>query len=69
MIEVPAFAALRGAECLCAFGTWRADGGEGVPTWHEHLVDVAGRGVGAAELDGPDARAVLDRNVLYHGAR
>src|SRR5262249_26739509 len=66
VVEVPAFAALRGAEGPGSFGARRAHGGEGVPARDEHLIYRAGHGVGAAELDRADACAVLDRDVPDH---
>ena len=62
-VEVPAFAALRGAQRLGPLGAGRADRGEGVPAGHEDLLDLAGVQVGAAELDGADAAAVLGGQV------
>jgi hypothetical protein len=58
--EVPAFAALGSAQCPLAFGARGADGGEGVPARDEHLLGLPGFKVGAAELDGAHAPAVLD---------
>ena len=58
VFQVPAFPALRGPQRLCAFGAGWADGGQGSAAGHEHLLDLAGVQVGAAELDGPDAPAV-----------
>ena len=40
--------------------------GQGVPARDEHLLNVAGVEIGAAELDRADARAVLDGQVLDH---
>ena len=63
-VEVPAFAALRGAQVLGPFGARRADRGEGVPAGDEHLLGFAGGQVGAAQLDRADAAAVLDGDVF-----
>jgi hypothetical protein len=64
MVEVPAFAALRGAQVLGPFGTGRADRGESVSAGHEHLLGFAGGQVGAAQLHRADAAAVLDGYVF-----
>ena len=48
VVEVPAFAALRGAQQPGPFGAGRADRGQGVPAGDEDLLDVAGVDVGAA---------------------
>lgn len=64
VFEVPALPALGRPECLRALGARRADRGEGVPAWHEHLLDPACRYVGAAELERPEARPVLGGQVL-----
>ena len=64
VVQVPALPALGRPECLRALGARRADRGEGVPAWHEHLLDPACRHVGAAELDRPQARPVLGGQVL-----
>ena len=63
VVEVPAFAALRGPQGLGPFGAGRADRGEGVPAGDEHWFGLAGVQVGAAELDRADAAAVLDGQV------
>ena len=39
---------------------------QGVPARHEHRVYFPGVQVGAAQLDGPDAGAVLDGQVPDH---
>ena len=62
-LQVPALAALGGPQRLGPLGAGRADGGEGVPAGDEHLLDLAGVQVGAAELDGADAAAVLGGQV------
>ncbi len=64
VFQVPALPALGRPERLGAFGARRADGGEGVPAWYEHLLDPACRHLGAAELDRPQARPVLGGQVL-----
>ncbi len=64
VLEVPAFPALCGAQGPGAVGAGRADAGQGVAAGHEHLVHGPGVQVGAAQLDGADARAVLDGQVL-----
>jgi hypothetical protein len=66
VVQVPAFAALRGAEQPGSFGAWRADRGEGVPAGDEDLLDVAGVDVGAAQLDRPQAGAVLGGYLFDH---
>jgi len=48
VLEVPAFAALGGAQQPGAFGAGRADRGQGVPARDQDLLDVAGVDVGAA---------------------
>ena len=63
-VEVPAFAALRGAQVLGPFGAGRADRGEGVPAGDEHLFCLAGGQVGAAQLHRADAAAVVDGDVF-----
>ena len=62
-VQVPALAALRGPQRLGSLGAGWADGGEGVPARDEHLLDLAGVYVGAAELDGTDAAAMGDGQV------
>ena len=66
VVEVPAFAALGRAQRLGPFGAGRADRGEGVPAGDEHLLDLAGLQVGAAELDRADAAAVGDGQLADH---
>jgi hypothetical protein len=68
VVEVPAFAALRGAQDPGPFGARRADRGQGVPARDEDLLDMAGVDVGAAQLDRSQAGAVLGGQVLDHGA-
>ena len=63
VVEVPAFAALRGAQDPGPFGARRADRGQGVPARDEDLLDVAGVDVGAAQLDRPQAGAVLGSQI------
>src|ERR1017187_7220243 len=60
--RVPALAALGRPERLGALRARRAR----VPARDQHLLDVAGTDVGAAELDRPDTRPVLGRQVLDH---
>ena len=67
-VEVPAFAALRGAQQPGPFGARRAHRGQGVPAGDQHLLDVAGVYVGAAQLDRPQAGAVLGSQILDHSA-
>ena len=64
LVEVPAFAALGGAQDPGAFRTGRADRGQGVPAGDEDLLDMAGVDLGAAQLHRPLARAMLDSQVL-----
>ncbi len=63
VVEVPAFAALRGAQRLGPFGA----GGQTVARVCPHGTSTCSTwpvcDVGAAELDGPDAGAVLDGQV------
>ena len=66
VIQVPAFAALCGAQQPGPFGARRADRGEGVPAGDEDLLDVAGVDVGAAQLDRPQAGAVLGGHFFDH---
>jgi hypothetical protein len=66
VVQVPAFAALRGAQHPGPFGAWRAHRGEGVPARYEHLVDMAGVDVGTAQLYWPQAGAVLDGYLFDH---
>ena len=68
VVEVPAFAALRGPQDPGPLGTGWADRGQGVPARDQHLLDVAGVDVGPAQLDRAQAGAVLGRQVLDHGA-
>jgi hypothetical protein len=58
-VQVPAFPTLGGPEVLGAFRARRADVGEGGPAGDEHVVDFAGLGVDAAELDRAQAGAVI----------
>ncbi len=62
--QMPALAALRGPEGPGPLGAGGADRGEGVAAGYEHLLDGAGVEVGAAQLHGPDAGAVLDGQIL-----
>ena len=64
VVEVPAFPALRGAQVPGAFGAGGADRREGVPARDEDLFGFAGGQVGAAQLDGADAAAVVDGDVF-----
>ena len=64
VLEVPAFPALRRPQRPRPFRARRAHRGEGVPAGHQHLLYLAGVEVGAAQLHRPDARAVLDGQVL-----
>ena len=66
VVQVPAFAALRGAQQPGPFGARRAHRGEGVPAGDEDLLDVAGVDVGAAQLDRPQAGAVLGGHLFDH---
>ena len=66
VVQVPAFAALRGAQQPGPFGAWRAHRGQGVPARDEDLLDVAGVDVGAAQLDRPQAGAVLGGHLFDH---
>ena len=66
VVEVPAFAALRGPQDPGPFGARRADRGQGVPARDEDLLDVAGADVGAAQLDRPQAGAVLGSQIPDH---
>jgi hypothetical protein len=56
--QVPAFGALSGAEHLGPLGAGWAQRDQGGPAWDEHLIDLAGFGVDAAELDRVQAGAV-----------
>ena len=68
-VQVPAFAALGGPQDPGAFRAGRADRGQGVPAGDEHLLDVAGVDLGAAQLHRSLAGAVLGGQVLDHVAR
>jgi len=57
VVEVPAVAALLGPQRLGSFRARRADVLEGGAAGQQLIVNLAGRVVGAAELDGPDASA------------
>src|SRR5258707_3277731 len=59
VLEVPAVAALLGAQRPGAFGAGRAGGVEGGAARDQDLGDLAGVEVGAAELDGPDATSAV----------
>ena len=63
-LEVPAFLALCRPQRPGPFRARRAHAGEGVPAGHQHLLYLAGVEVGAAQLHRPDARTVLDGQVL-----
>jgi hypothetical protein len=63
-VEVPAFAALRGAQVLGPFGARRAHAGEGVSRRAPAPARFAGGQVGAAQLHGADTAAVADRDVF-----
>jgi hypothetical protein len=69
VVEVPAFATLRGAQGLVPLSAGRADRDESVPARDEHLLDLAGVDVGAAELDGADTAAVGDGQFADDMAR
>jgi len=66
-VEMPAFPALGCPQRLGPFGARGADGGEGVPARDEHLGDLAGLDVGAAELHRPHAPAIGDGQLADHG--
>ena len=57
VLEVPAFAALGGAQRLGPVRAGRAEGGEGGAAGDDDLLDLAGVQVGAAQLDRADAPA------------
>jgi hypothetical protein len=59
VLEVPAFPALGGPQGLGPFRARGADRRQRVPAGDEHLLDLAGIDVAAAELDRADARALL----------
>jgi hypothetical protein len=65
-VEVPAFAALCRAQRLGPVSARRTDRRERMTARHQDLRDAAGIQVGAAQLDRPDAAAVLDGQVLDH---
>ena len=60
-VQVPPFPALAGAQVLGPFRARRAHAGQRGTAGHEDLVHLAGVGVGAAELDRAQARAVVRR--------
>ena len=66
VVQVPAFAALRGPQDPGPLGTGRAHRGQGVPARDEDLLDVAGVDLGPAQLHRPQAGAVLGGQVLDH---
>ena len=66
VVEVPAFAALRGPQDPGPLGAGRAHRGQGVPARDEDLLDVAGVDLGPAQLHRPQAGAVLGGQVLDH---
>ena len=68
LVEVPAFAALRGPQDPGSFGTRRAHRGQSVPARDQHLLDVASVDLGPAQLHRAQARAVLGGQILDHGA-
>ena len=63
VVQVPAFPALRGPQGPGAFRARRAHGGQGVPARDQDLLHRPGAQVGAAQLHGADAGAVLDGQV------
>ena len=65
-VQVPAFAALRGAQDPGPLGARRAHRGQGVPARDQHLLDVAGVDLGPAQLHRPQAGAVLGGQLLDH---
>ena len=68
VVQVPAFAALRGPQDPGPLGAGRAHRGQGVPARDEDLLDVAGVDLGPAQLHRPQAGAVLGGQVLDHVA-
>ena len=66
MVEVPAFAALRGPQDPGPLRARRAHRGQGVPARDQDLLDVAGVDLGPAQLHRPQACAVLGGQVLDH---
>jgi hypothetical protein len=63
VLEVPPFPALGGPQVLRPLGAGRADAGQGRPARDEHLFHLPGRLIDTAELDRPQACAV----VFGHG--
>ena len=68
VVQVPAFAALRGPQDPGSLGARRAHRGQGVPARDEDLLDMAGVDLGPAQLHRPQAGAVLSGQVLDHVA-
>ena len=66
VVEVPPLPALGRAQGLGPLSAGGADRGEGVPARDEHLLDLAGLGVGPAELDRSHAPAVGDGQLADH---
>jgi hypothetical protein len=66
VLEVPALPALGSAQGFGPLRARRADRRQRVPARDKHLIHVAGIEVAAAQLDGADARAVLDGQVAHH---
>ena len=66
VVQVPAFAALRGPQDPGPLGAGRAHRGQGVPARDEDLLDVAGVDLGPAQLHRPQAGAVLGGQVPDH---
>jgi hypothetical protein len=66
VLEVPAFPALGGAQGLGPLRARRAYRVQRAPARHQDGLRLAGFLVGAAQLDRPDARAVLDGHVPKH---
>ena len=66
VVQVPAFAALRGPQDPGPLGARRAHRGQGVPARDEDLLDVAGVDLGPAQLHRPQAGAVLGGQLLHH---
>jgi hypothetical protein len=64
-VQVPALAALSSAERLGPLGTRRAGVGERVTARDQDLGHLACIQVGAPQLNGPDATAMLDRQIAH----
>ena len=66
VVQVPAFAALRGPQDPGPLGAGRAYRRQGVPARNQNLLDVAGVDLGPAQLHRPQAGAVLGGQILDH---